>query len=354
MVVCSLLRPELLAALLVLPAPGDHLHRGRAAPVACGSARRPRWRRRTAAAARGSRRGSSASGRGVAVAVGSPRASGWLRRGSRAGSGDALDLVAQQPDLRHRPGGLRSARARSAAARACGVERGGPLEGGQRVEVAGGLARRRAGGAMRAGGACRSGPVRRPRCGRSSRCRGSSAGPRSRRSGPAGRPACSGSTFGAHPADGPAGVDDPVDLGPHRRGDPARARRWPLVARAPSSRSPMGVTDAVLVVAAGHERGRREQDDERRRWRSCGVRDMEGTPARDRRTRLTTVPNNPRNRKFHMSHSGRRSVECSRRGASAPSVNQRDRRLRECAVVEDDRSRSTVGERHAIRGAACS
>ena len=98
----------------LLPAPGDHLHRGGAAPVGALLLGDPVGCCRIRRAA-GSPGALGRALRGRRAYASWPRARGGGRRwrvrlgvaGQEAGrQGDALDLVAQQPDLGHRAGGL--------------------------------------------------------------------------------------------------------------------------------------------------------------------------------------------------------------------------------------------------------
>ena len=133
----ELVGPVLLAALLVAPAPRDHLHRRRTAPVGAGllgdlvvaedpgagrvvGERLPR-RGRGVLAVRGRGRGGSRRGAGADLRVPGQEP---VRQG------DALDLVAQQPHLGHRPGGL-------GELGAVGLLAGGRAEGGALAELGG-------------------------------------------------------------------------------------------------------------------------------------------------------------------------------------------------------------------------
>ena len=240
------------------PAPRDHLHRGRAAPVGavllrdvgCGSEDlalvgvvAPVLDLVPARCVSG---GDGRPGPWCPWSRQHARTSGW-RAKKPCGQRDALDLVAEQPDLRHRAGGLgelgalRPARARRGSAGRPGGGR--RASRGRRCVVA---EVRRAAWRLATGGPPRRGPG--PACGRSSRCRGSSAGPRRPRTARRRPRARAPTTVPApRPAVGPASTTRSIvrlDAG----GDPAVAggratrngRRAPVVRMVPSSPPPRG------------------------------------------------------------------------------------------------------------------
>ena len=239
--------------------------------------------------------------RARAVSDRCPRPRGGSRGSRRAGRRPGSRGAAARPSPpTGRPGQLRALGRRP---RLRGRGRGRRCEAGQRVQVAGVLG----GSAGRAG-----------RCGRRVPIRAWTSA--SERVGPAGVQAVALS-LEVRAAHQPVGQLVGVDLG-GRSGRPSGRRRPPGRSR----RASPGVTrprPAVALVASGdllglaagrhgpsssaprgHERRRSEQHDEGADGDLRRPRHGADPCVRDDVTVLTTVPTNPRNRKFHMSHKG--------------------------------------------------
>ena len=291
----------------LLPAPGDHLHRGGAAPVGAHLLGHPAGAEDRGAlrvvAGRLGPRGRGFGGRGWSTwSCPGPRswcalASGWtLEEAGRERRRPRISWRSSH-DLGDGARGLRSARRarrrRGRRGRAPAVRR--MLR--EDVEVARGLVAvgraaqrpRRGGGAGPHLGGVAGGPA------------GAEAVPlarRSRRTGPGRAASCSGACLALTPAERQALVDDPVDLALEVRGDgPVADRRRPAAARRASARRRAAGRRRRRRRAGRRERlpaGRAKAPIARVRGRGIGdPRDAGG------RAGSPTVPNNPRKSQVH-------------------------------------------------------